>query len=176
MKLFFYIIFSITLLVFNGNFVYAEESPLPLLNNKVSDVHKRKKLISLLTTHIRKADKDRLLALTAYGDPFHEKLKKNKVIDIDANQKNKKSVQVLNVDASPEQILKAVGNNIKPSGSMLRGGEAYLLFGKHLVGVGETLVAKYNNNSYSIYVENIEENSYTLRLGDKKLLFEYLTF
>lgn len=68
-----------------------------------------------------------------------------------------------------KEILAQLSKNIKPNGSIKRGETYTLLFGKNFVNEGGSIKMTYKGKEYDVYIINIGEHAYTLKLDDAKL-------
>lgn len=66
---------------------------------------------------------------------------------------------------SGRDLLQAIGASLKPSGSMVLGGEPVLLFGQKRVKAGGTLTITFEGNEYTLEIAKIERPNFTLRLN-----------
>lgn len=66
---------------------------------------------------------------------------------------------------SGRDLLQAIGASLKPSGSVVLGGEPVLLFGQKRVKAGGTLTITFEGNEYTLEIVKIERPNFTLRLN-----------
>ncbi|MBP7143494.1 MAG: hypothetical protein KBA71_16435 [Opitutaceae bacterium] len=70
--------------------------------------------------------------------------------------------------ASDRDLLIAIANQIKPTGTMNLGGEAILLVGSQKIRVGESLSASYEGKPLAVTVTAIDRTSFSLRLNGEE--------
>ncbi|MDQ5978532.1 MAG: hypothetical protein QG602_1506 [Verrucomicrobiota bacterium] len=66
---------------------------------------------------------------------------------------------------SARDLLQAIGASLKPSGSMVLGGEPVLLFGQKRVKAGGLLTITFEGNEYALEIVSINQPNFTLRLN-----------
>lgn len=66
---------------------------------------------------------------------------------------------------SGRDLLQAIGASLKPSGSLVLGGEPVLMFGQKRVKAGGTLTITFEGNEYTLEIVKIERPNFTLRLN-----------
>ncbi len=66
---------------------------------------------------------------------------------------------------SGRDLLQAIGASLKPSGSMVLGGEPVLLFGQKRVKAGGLLTITFEGNEYTLEIVSINRPNFTLRLN-----------
>lgn len=66
---------------------------------------------------------------------------------------------------SGRDLLQAIGASLKPSGSVVLGGEPVLLFGQKRVKAGGLLTITFEGSEYTLEIVKIERPNFTLRLN-----------
>ncbi len=66
---------------------------------------------------------------------------------------------------SGRDLLQAIGASLKPSGSVVLGGEPVLLFGQKRVKAGGLLTITFEGSEYTVEIVKIERPNFTLRLN-----------
>lgn len=67
---------------------------------------------------------------------------------------------------NPKMILRAVADKLKPTGSIMRKGEYFLVFNERVVKAKEVIIVRYAQYRYEILVEYIDDDTFILRLGN----------
>lgn len=88
------------------------------------------------------------------------------VVEVAAPQ----SKVVARASLSDEQKLKAIAPQIQPTGTMVLGGEAYLLFGQKKLKVGDALPIIFEGDTYNVLVTDIQTINFSIRLGESELV------
>lgn len=68
------------------------------------------------------------------------------------------------------QVLKAIAPQIQPTGAMVLGGEAYLLFGQKKFKVGDSMPIVFEGVTYNVLVTDIQTINFSIRLGESELV------
>jgi hypothetical protein len=77
-----------------------------------------------------------------------------------------------NAQAKPStdrEFLQVIAARVMPSGSVMLGGQQYLIFGKKRMRVGDRLNVSYDNLDYTLELTAIERTTFTLRLNKDEI-------
>lgn len=97
---------------------------------------------------------------TAFQSPFGaDSVDPAKALKVDQVAKEK-------AQHSPQGILQKIADRLQPSGTITKNGKYILLFGPHLVPEGEKINATFDGQSYQVEIQNINENTFQVRMGD----------
>lgn len=67
------------------------------------------------------------------------------------------------------EVLEALAPRITPTGAVVVGGEAILLFGQKRLKVGDTYSISFEGREYDVVITAIERTSFTLRLNQQQV-------
>lgn len=77
-----------------------------------------------------------------------------------------------NAQAKPStdrEFLQVIANRVMPSGSVMLGGQQYLIFGKKRLRVGDRLTVSYDGSDYTLELTAIERTTFSLRLNKDEI-------
>lgn len=70
---------------------------------------------------------------------------------------------------SDREILERIMDNIRPSGTLVLGGQPYLLFREKRLKVGDTLTIAFEGADHTLVITGIDRTSFKLRLNNEEI-------
>lgn len=96
----------------------------------------------------------------AFGQPDPEELRA-----IAAAKAAASSAASVAKPSTDREFLEAIAARILPSGTLILGGEPWLIFGKKRLRVGDRLTVTYDGQDYQLELAAIDRTNFTLRLN-----------
>lgn len=66
------------------------------------------------------------------------------------------------------ELLAAIGDGLRPSGYIVRGGVASIAFGQKRVKAGDTLTINFEGTDYTVEITALDRTHFTIRLGNEE--------
>lgn len=101
---------------------------------------------------------------SAFGQPDPEELRA-----IAAASAAAAAASAQSKPSTDREFLEVIAARVLPSGSVLLGGQQYLIFGKKRLQVGDRLTVSYDNSEYILELTAIERTTFTLRLNKDEI-------
>lgn len=136
---------------------------------RIVSLSDRKDLLSFAKNYTNSdAQLDRS-ALKEVDDPFavtHES------VDI-LNEPGVSVEEVVATKGTPEDILRGIVEDLKPTGSLMYGSRRALMFGRKFLLEGDSMKAKFGGMEYVVKLISVSDKSYALQLDDFVLQLDF---
>lgn len=123
----------------------------------------RSELLSFAKTHTELEDRWSDEVLNEIDDPFS--IEEETRVEVKEKESEDKVVAVTQAITTPEEILRGIVSDLKPTGSLSFGDKKALMFGKKFLREGDTMKAIYEGKEYDIRLISVSSRSYMLELN-----------
>lgn len=133
-------------------------------------IEKRRPQVELAA---RLAQPAQLAALPAdlpqpFNPPGFEQPDPEETRAVDTTQALTKAANAPNKPSNDRELIAHIAAQIKPSGTLRRGDDTLLIFGKKLLRPGDHITVTYDGQDYELELASVDQSIFTLRLNKEE--------